>query len=1033
MVQKAWKSRRPLAFISIILVAALVVILAGVPSFIPQGVEVKVKGLNLPAQGAWNGFLGHEIEALCTELKGERTPLHFLIKDYQQNVVGERTEELPPFGSIKFMLNDYEISNLYGTYTISAVDSAADPAVRCFTNYYRRSAPGANRQFEYAVSVPVEEPLTGVVYGGFNAQNPESGNTQDVYNYLSVVNSSENNFSATVEVYDLGGKKDEVQSFVIDNLAPGQRLDRPLGHTDANFNPNPTFLQTIGSYSIKPNNLSQKFEAFNTRYSRLDDQSFNFSFSLRAKAGNCNPGPLPVSTFGPAFTWGEILPVGSKPINLTIKVSYIDQVTGEAKEDIRQRTLAPRQQYHHPVHEIIGADNVGSIEVSCEVQDDPEKKFLVQALHYGYPSGNNRNIEWAYAAEARNTTATKESPIVLPINTNDERVNWLKLIKQGGGDNSVHVDITIFARDGSEITTDFVNQNVTNTLDLFIDSQVGENFEGFVVVFPSEKNEKISAEIIKVFPSSDSPMGYVQNTPAVTFSIEEVNKDPKEEPPVIPDPPGDDDDPDVPPPVVCGNGTLENGETCDFNGNQACTVTGGYPGTWSCSSCTSLTTCEKTPVCGDEFLDDGETCDFSGSQACTFTGGYPGTQSCVSCSSLTSCEKTAVCGDGVNDNGEECDDGNTTSNDGCSNSCVKENIAARALLATNVTNMVQVDPVYYGDSSVQLVATSSDQIPLIVPPDLFEDWNPSPSSFYGIMGYQRNGNSDLVSYFSNVGTLVNNEEKGLVLVGKSIGFYPFLDRKVDIEITYSKISGTDTLRVCLPRTVILGSYPRFYVASDGSTYFDESLTDLAAQCSVCGDNKIERNEECDGGNNIAGDGCDSECKVEDSVFIHQVFLGTNLYTGNLGGLTKADSYCQSMAEDADIGGTWMAILSDDNNSAKDTIPITGPIKDTNSLLVAANASFFWSGYLNNRIEYDQFGNESDINWLYVYTGTNFDGSSSNYNCEQSNDLGMGGDSSFNSMEWIEDYEDACDYELHLYCISVEEKPATNCGESNVRF
>lgn len=153
--------------------------------------------------------------------------------------------------------------------------------------------------------------------------------------------------------------------------------------------------------------------------------------------------------------------------------------------------------------------------------------------------------------------------------------------------------------------------------------------------------------------------------------------------------------------ALCGNGTLDAGEDCDFgsgngpgtgcetsckfscttapdscsdgnpcNGAETCGVVtvGGKTGQ-KCSAGTALAACAacgsggvcvggtcKSSVCGDGCVDatKSETCDPPASGTCD-----------------ASCKKIvpAVCGNGVREAGEQCDDGNTTNLDGCDSKC----------------------------------------------------------------------------------------------------------------------------------------------------------------------------------------------------------------------------------------------------------------------------------------------------------------------------------------------------------------------------
>lgn len=156
----------------------------------------------------------------------------------------------------------------------------------------------------------------------------------------------------------------------------------------------------------------------------------------------------------------------------------------------------------------------------------------------------------------------------------------------------------------------------------------------------------------------------------------------------------------VAPTAVCGNGTIETGEQCDFgNGNNG-------PGTGCESNCQFSCQSAPTDTCNDSNACNGtESCgavtvNGHAGKKCSSTASLPNgtmcgtgkiclTQACVTstCGDLftdtakgetcdppnnTTCDAschTITCGDSVRAGSEQCDDGNTTNLDGCDSSC----------------------------------------------------------------------------------------------------------------------------------------------------------------------------------------------------------------------------------------------------------------------------------------------------------------------------------------------------------------------------
>lgn len=124
----------------------------------------------------------------------------------------------------------------------------------------------------------------------------------------------------------------------------------------------------------------------------------------------------------------------------------------------------------------------------------------------------------------------------------------------------------------------------------------------------------------------------------------------------------------------CGNGILDEGETCDsanLNGATCEAVIGyGSTGTPACNStCTGYTrgTCTEAKKCGNGKLDAGEACDgalLNNATCETVVGiGSTGTLTCDSnCQyNTTHCSASRGCGNGTVEDGEQCD-GNTFAN-----------------------------------------------------------------------------------------------------------------------------------------------------------------------------------------------------------------------------------------------------------------------------------------------------------------------------------------------------------------------------------
>jgi hypothetical protein len=126
--------------------------------------------------------------------------------------------------------------------------------------------------------------------------------------------------------------------------------------------------------------------------------------------------------------------------------------------------------------------------------------------------------------------------------------------------------------------------------------------------------------------------------------------------------------------LLCGNGTIDDGEECDGGnlGGATCSSEGFFGGTLSCSSNCTLNTSQCTN-CGNNVINAGEVCDGSalGGATCTSqgcTGGALGCNATCSgydrtfCSGCPPCNSNGTCDAGEDCNGcpGDCPGGSTT-------------------------------------------------------------------------------------------------------------------------------------------------------------------------------------------------------------------------------------------------------------------------------------------------------------------------------------------------------------------------------------
>jgi hypothetical protein len=152
---------------------------------------------------------------------------------------------------------------------------------------------------------------------------------------------------------------------------------------------------------------------------------------------------------------------------------------------------------------------------------------------------------------------------------------------------------------------------------------------------------------------------------------------------------------------------------------------------------------------------------------------------------------------------------------------------------------------------------------------------------------------------------------------------------------------------------------------------------------------------------------------------HVVFVSSLGYTANLGGLAGADAKCQSHADGAGLGGTWMAILSTEAAAVRDRLSIVAPVVDIAGAPIAASAADLWDATIENPIGLDENGQPYAED---VWTGSLSDGTAHEDHClewqsDAPQEKGIRGMANTTADEWLFNGFRFCDVPLRLYCIS----------------
>lgn len=256
------------------------------------------------------------------------------------------------------------------------------------------------------------------------------------------------------------------------------------------------------------------------------------------------------------------------------------------------------------------------------------------------------------------------------------------------------------------------------------------------------------------------------------------------------------------------------------------------------------------PVCGDGMVDDGEECD---------DGNMSDADGC-----LALC-KLAACGDGIVYLGsEECDDGNGVQTDNCLDDCLEASC---------------------GDGVVWMGKESCDDGNNVDNDDCTNDCALSSCGDAAVqMGEECDDGNAIDTDACKSSCTYNVCGDGVIEEG--------------IEICDDGNAVlTDGCVACAPAKCGDG-----HVQADVEECDDKNLVDTDAcsnSCKLrCGNGVVDAGEECDDGNKEGNDTCSPACE-RDALM---VFVTSQKWSGNLGGLVGADAKCESAATAAKLPG-----------------------------------------------------------------------------------------------------------------------------------
>lgn len=453
--------------------------------------------LEFPAVGSWNGNLGHYVVLECASYALEAASLRLTMFDSGGVEIGTRDFTIPSLGVRHNVLNDFSISDAYGTFSLALLTAAAEGKIACVVSTYRFTGGVPGASVDYAYAIRLDNPITGDRSGVYNSFNPEGG-SQPVFNYLSLINPAGTVFSAEVEVYDGAGNLLRT----IPVSVPGNgKVDLALGHVESLGGG-----QLYGVYTIKPSSGSAPYLANLARYMRPAPDDLRFAFTLLPQQGSCGTEPIFLSTMNPALNWLEVANVDASARELTISV--FDQLNNLLHQETR--TLAALSQYHLNINQFLGDSAIGYARISCA--DGSSTRLIVQSSHYGRLTSASPEIAWAYASQKNDVQAAPGERLIAFVNTFLEMDNWLKTAGQAAGESFSYMDV--FSDGGARVDKDYFTVSNSLIYDLALHARFSADKLGQAVLRPARSGGSVIGELLRVFRHSGAPIASIMRVPA---------------------------------------------------------------------------------------------------------------------------------------------------------------------------------------------------------------------------------------------------------------------------------------------------------------------------------------------------------------------------------------------------------------------------------------------------------------------------------------------------------------------------------------
>jgi len=446
-----------------------------------NGEDSYVGILSNPTYTLWNGYLG--LNNILELVNRDIDPLLIKVELFSISGVLRNTVKftLAAGSQRDIILNELSgfIKDSFGVVKIThggALDG------RLF--YYKSSTREAG-EYDFGFGVAFSEPLQGDSAVGFNTFNPtlvSSDATNVVYNWLSIVNLSDETKRYTINKYNQNGTL--LNTTKVSIPAFGRR-DLDGGHA----NPGPN---NIGLNKIVPEDPTAPYVALLIRYGTNSQGGYDFAFPLVATSNDSQSTVVPVTTRFGGQNWLEVANTDSVSTRVQLVVFNSEGV------EVYQASLnlSPYSQLHTDINQYLEADSYGTAIITASTGG-----VIAQSMNYFRRADGS--ISSMYGTQQ---AQPKDTQIIGTYNLFIEFKNWLRITNVY--DKPANIIFTISEK-AREYTLPAYGVIEIEIHDVNKYSTVKNSYSPF---FIEPTDGLIYAELIRDRPSSGSNIDFIAPT-----------------------------------------------------------------------------------------------------------------------------------------------------------------------------------------------------------------------------------------------------------------------------------------------------------------------------------------------------------------------------------------------------------------------------------------------------------------------------------------------------------------------------------------